>query len=505
MTLSSALRRGLAVAVLAVLVAAGLWIAWPRGGEPPELAAPAPVPSGGAPASRSTLSPAALAADAEARVADVAPRPVEAPDGADAPTAIDREEMRALRIRVTDRRDAPVARAEVAVRGFRTAAEPGSAYGWRWGDLRVETGADGTARIDHHAWSRSIHEQWIELSTLILEVAHPDFRTARVEAAVGDEEVHVVLELGSVLIVSGWIGSPDVRILDVRPTLCHDAGVELDDWVPLRDGRLSCNKIPTGRHVIRLRAERDGVPYASVGTELELLPDDQQELCLELHPPHTVHGSLDPAVPRPVEHGQVRAAVQSGARARGAVLAEYVAAEVSAEGSFELADLPPGEVEVVALCDGWTSIHLPPAEPESTSRPQLVPEDLEGVFVLRMEPAASLAVTVLAPDGSPLSGASVQTSPNVHWRTGFAQIFVEIESMEEWTRRRWWAATDEAGVALLANLPPAKGQSVIVNRPGYRMPVATTPWGAEQRGLWVDLAPGETARVEVRLEAGEDG
>jgi len=495
-------RRVLAIGGLAVLVLALLWLARPQDRGSPEVAGPSPAASP-VPA-RATVTPAALDAASELRVADVAPRPVETPSEAAPEPAIDREELRALRIRVTEGRDAPIARATVSVTGFRSAAEPGSWHGWRWDTVRVETDSDGTAQIDHHVWSQSMQGAWIALSTLILQVEHPSYQTASVEAAVGDEEVHVVLELGSVLVVSGWIGSPDAFVLDVRPTLCYDARVDFGDWVPLRDGRLSCNKIPAGRHVIRLRAERDGVGYASDGTEFELLPDDQQELCLELHPPRTLRGELDPAVPRPIEHGQVRAAVQSGARERGAVLAEYFAADVDAQGAFELTGLPPGETEVIGLCDGWTSVSLPPAEGSSSPGPQLVPEDLKGVFVLRMEPAASLALTVLAPDGAPLSGARVQANPNVHWATGFSQMFVHTDSWEEWGRRRWVTATDEQGVAQLANLPPTKGEYLLVSHSGCQMPVVSGPWGRDARGLWVDLVSGETTRAELRLEAAED-
>ena len=124
--------------------------------------------------------------------------------------------------------------------------------------------------------------------------------------------------------------------------------------------------------------------------------------------------------------------------------------------------------------------------------------------MLRMEPAAGLEVTVLDPAGVPLEGARVRMSPNVHWKTGYAELFVEAQDPQEMVRRRWRAGTSGSGVAVLANLPPKDREGVIVTYSGLRMPMVTTPWGVETRGAWIDLKSGEGAVLTVRLEEGED-
>ena len=418
--------------------------------------------------------------------------------------AIDRSARGGLRIRVTDRFDTPIALATVLATGFRSEATPGTGYGWRWGTTRDKTDTEGIAELDYPVWVRGTQGQWLFLSKVIFTVEHPEYSTTRVEGSVEEEEIHVVLAYGSVLIVSGWIDSPTERILDLDPLLCYDARVGGEDWVPVRDGRLSCNRIPLGRHIVVLRHERDGIPFSSEGAEFELVESDQKELHLQLLPPRTLRGTLDPRVPRPVEHGQVRLAVESGARERAAVLMQYFSATVAPDGSFGLEDLPPGEIEIIGLCDGWTSVSNPAPDNEYVPRTQVVPEDNEGMFVLLMEPAARLEVTVLDPAGVPLEGAMVQMSPNVHWKTGYSQIFASTYDGKEIARRQWFARTDESGVARLANLPPKKYESVIVRHQHYRMRMAITLSGQERRGAWVDLESGEVAKLTVQLEEGED-
>ena len=97
--------------------------------------------------------------------------------------------------------------------------------------------------------------------------------------------------------------------------------------------------------------------------------------------------------------------------------------------------------------------------------------------------------------GSPLKNAFVRTSPNVHWKVGFAALFEPRRSIPPRTGSR--------GITLVENLPAGEGEGAGIQHPYYRLPMQTSPWGAERRMIWIDLVSGETTKVTVRLEENE--
>ena len=72
--------------------------------------------------------------------------------------------------------------------------------------------------------------------------------------------------------------------------------------------------------------------------------------------------------------------------------------------------------------------------------------------------------------------------------------------------KTWSETTDDAGIATLTELPPAPRVGLSVSLEGWRMPLAPTPWDADQerRQLWVDYVSGETLRLEVRMERDDE-
>jgi len=215
-----------------------------------------------------------------------------------------------------------------------------------------------------------------------------------------------------------------------------------------------------------------------------------------------LHGRLDDAVPRPIADGHVRVHMLASGPA-----SEFDAG-VRADGTFELADLPDGHAQVIALCRGWVSRRTPFDPVESATLRlgrELKPREIEQAFqeeppesleaqrialparaplVVAMERTGSLVVTVHAP-GPPLAGARVTAAPDVRWIGGGSMLF-------PW--REWSATTDAAGRARLDDLPPAGSLRLQAEQPSFRM--ARGSGG----GPSVEILSGQLASAELVLE-----
>ncbi len=394
----------------------------------------------------------------------------------------------------------PVVGAEIQGAGLRTDALSGDWYSWSGEPSKATTGPDGRARLRHPLWFQTT-AAWSPVNRVAFDVEHPDYVPYREGGfPAGEGECRVVLKRGSFLIVSGWIDSPERVIAEVVPHLSDRGEIGFEEWMPIADGRLSCDKIRPGVHAICLSFEgRPGDPWCSEIVQFTLAEEELKELHLELLPPRRLRGALDPSVPRPVEEGQVELCIYTGVDGEGPILARCFEADVAADGTFELGGLPPGQGEIIGLCRGWASSGpAPPAEGQVVDRwiQQVDPGALEEPFVLRMEPTASLEVTVLDPGGEPLPGARLILSPNVYWTCGDSDFFLN---------REFKATSDARGIASLDDLPSEEDEFVYVHHPDYRMPLNEAPWGGERRYAWADLVSGETTRVTVQLEEpGED-
>jgi hypothetical protein len=343
-----------------------------------------------------------------------------------------------------------------------------------------------------------------EISAVCYTVEHPDFvsvveQSFKVEASPAE----IVLRHGALLIVAGYVGDPTQLLSDVEPHLSDEVRADAADWSPIRDGRPSCNRLPPGRHALWLTRAGEGGTWASDVTEFELAEEEVRELTLELHPPRTLIGRLDVQVPRPVQHGEVllslalnRAGDRSGPRGM-----RLFHGDVNADGTFALAGLPPGAGEIIGMCDGWVSrqppAELTPGEPEPKYRApvlQTVDPALGEPFVLAMEPTARLELDVFGPGDEPVEGASIQMWPNVHWSSGYSNIFLD---------RQWIVATDAEGHAVVENLPPGKENLAVIHSK-FCLPTQTTSWGAKRREADATLTAGQTTTLELRLEARGD-
>jgi hypothetical protein len=340
-------------------------------------------------------------------------------------------------------------------------------------------------------------------------VQHSEYPATQgeVEIAGLHTEHTIELALGCYLVVSGWVGTPANAVLDVQPMLEFESGISSADWVRGRDGRLGTNRVKAGEHALALEWKSpEGKRHASHVVEFALAPGEQRDMALELVPCVARRGRLDDAVPRPVVDGEVQVNVVFGGRGSTAGLRVY-GAKVAADGTFELPELPPGPLELIAMCDGWAATYelrpfryeyqLPGetekrvSEGEHWSIPMLELAAGESL-VVPMTPTAAVELELVDAAGAPLMGASFWMFPNVHWpSSGYSQLYLD---------RKWSATTDASGRARLANLPThaapsEEGYRVVMS--GYEPVEGGRDGNAEGR---VELEPGRTASLRVVMK-----
>jgi hypothetical protein len=215
-----------------------------------------------------------------------------------------------------------------------------------------------------------------------------------------------------------------------------------------------------------------------------------------------LRGRLDDAVPRPVLAGHVRVRML-GSDPAGC---REFDAEVRADGGFEVANLPDGHGQILALCRGWVSRRTPFDPVESAmlrlgreltlreieqSFQEEPPESLEAQrivvpaptpLLVAMEPTGSLEVVVKEQDGSPLASARVAASPRVRWIGTAAAAF-------PWGK--WERTTDAWGHARIDDLPPEDALAVEATHEAD---------GGRSKRRWdyvVRISSGQTAELEV--------
>ncbi len=489
---TAALSMKLLVPAVALVAAAALW--WTSQSAPDDLdrslaAAPAtPAPGAAAPVAPATVAtPPAVADGPERTAVEAAPPPTVAAEG-EAPAPVVEEtpepDHHDVEFLVVDPYDVPVPEAQIR---FQFVGSDSASWAWPFEPPVLETDAAGRARLrlPRRSWDRTIEKY-------SFEVLHERFGAREhVEEATGGT-VRVVLEPGVFVIVTGWIGSRDRVVTDLRIQSDHEAKLSPDQWTPLRDGRLACSRLQAGPHVLFLEhVDAGGQRWFSRLVDLELAAGEQRELHVELLPARTIRGRLDPAVPRPVTNGRVTTALHNGRVDWDApVLFDMRDADIAADGTFEIEEAPPQFLDVVAVCDGWSSTP-PPVEPgrEWMDRIQRFgPDELEDEVVVAMQPTASLELTFLDPDGRPLSDAWVILNPNVHWNAGYATIlFGEGVS----------ARSDAAGRAVIQNLLPGDEWASMGHADFVLGPDQTIRMHEGQP--YLELVSGETLRAELHM------
>ena len=283
------------------------------------------------------------------------------------------------------------------------------------------------------------------------------------------------------------------------------------------EGLLQLPRLPAGKELLRLAyiPEQGPLLISSVET-LELTNGERRTLSIQMKPTVRLEGRLDASVPRPVKNGRVVVQVIGSTRNQEVKWQNY--ALVREDGTFAIEGLPAGEVQVIALCDGYIAKSGTP--PDSAKGQQFIPHDVrpqvfpmhaaKNEIVVEMTPAESCRIKVLGPDDRPVVGAQCIFFPMVYWWGGGAQVYCSpLESTAEklrdpnaWIESRsrepellFAGTTDADGIAVIKNLPISASQ-VLIEDERFELPIRDG-----YRSAKVELKAGKQTDVTVKVQA----
>ena len=436
-------------------------------------------------------------------------------------------ELLIARVLVQDADGQPLEDATVFPSGLRTKAEPGSHWGWSpesHGPLpKLRTNAEGIVEVPYPKYV----EEKLETGKITWSVEHPDFVNFREDRSVDDNPAEIQLQRGFRIAVSAIDSATGEPIQsDLYGILAGDSRV--GDWKIKDNGMLVSPVFDPLQTTLRIVKCSPGQPVL-FSDLIDVDPKVRSRVLLrdvKLSVGTRVEGRLDDSVVRPIKNGYVSVWIvrKSNSPDGGRWNNRWTwmdKAPIAEDGTFVFESLPrDGVLQMIPICVSWvpkkpTVESILPFFPDQANQldgsrtiPQLV--KLEGAVIkttLLMEPATSVRVTVVDPNGSPLSGAEVVMWPNQLSFDGGSQILGAASAMPEvlrasrdggykWPREfRFSAKTDAAGIATINSLPVNSTESIAVSLKGFEMPINGT-----DRNVSVDLKPDKIAEVTVRMQ-----
>jgi hypothetical protein len=447
-------------------------------------------------------------------------------------------------VRVVDKAGAPVAGAVVLPEGLRTKPGPyvSSGYGWRTAtnggvaNPPVTTDREGYARVPYPKY---VFEQ-IETGTICVSVNHPEFVPDRPERIVatalpkGAPWRARADDLWNRLRRKTFISRPDPIVLKKGATVLlrvdgtgtsgrlfgqvsRSASADTNFWIKPEPGLLITHRLAAGAHALRaVQLDGDGTVWFSDTIQFTATARQTNELSVKLKRGTTVRGELDSIVPRPVTNGRVVANVWPlRCKPQDSPPQWHGWAAVKEDGTFSIPSLPEGDLEIVALCDGFISTNGPGQFETRYPQKHLLGTN-ELTIAIGMERTARLEVQVTDDQGKPLKDVRVMTWPNVRYGEWFSGLLMnDCYNTADWLAPKagstpWWqrevwdyqGVSDATGVAVLPNVP-ATVKTLAVGHPRFSLPAVGTAGSGKHRQLSFVLTAGKTNRVSIQLERSE--
>lgn len=450
-------------------------------------------------------------------------------------------------IRVVDAATNGIAGAVILPEGLRTKSGPYVSGWYSWMVDRVGvtnsaaiTDADGYARVPYPKY---VFER-IETGTLCLSVNHPDYVPARPERRVAlappagapwriwadyawyriqhkaliAQTEPIVLEKGAALKIT--VDSTTTSSKNAR-WFAQASGAASEDtnfWSQPTPGVLLTRQLATGPHTVRaVEVDQTGSVWFSDIIPITAVTGETNEVVLNLKRGATVRGQLDPTVPRPIKRGRVVANVWPLNCKPDELPPQWHAwTEVNDDGTFAIDSLPDGDLEIVALCDGFISTNGPgKAQTRYPQKYLLGTNDID--ITVGMEPTARLEVAVTDEAGQPLKAVRVMTWPNVRYGEWGSTIVMsdcyrtqDLLQKGPSLRALAWrevpldfeGVSDSAGIAVLPNLP-ANVTELSVEHPQFALPPIEVWGGRKEREARFVIVAGQTNRLTLHLEPRE--
>lgn len=462
------------------------------------------------------------------------------------------------RVHVVDASGKPVRGALIRGEGLGTKPGP-TAHGWRnpggWGVAnppRVKTVITDRNGVAHLPYPSHLLEDE-ETGSIKLLVDHPDFVPDHSERFVAitcprtlswkpwsnylawrfGREAPIVLQKGAGLAVKLREDSPGPHD---APLYVQVSGWEEEDtnvWVHPQAAVAQTRQLPAGTYKIRAVAfDADGCAWFSDVFPIKAVSGQTNEFSVVLKKGITVHGELDLTVPRPVANGRVTAMVwPKGMTSSDLPPHWHTWAGIRADGAFELRSLPPGDLEIAALCDGFVSMRAKGQVPSIHYAQRYDLGTNDTTISPAMESTATLDVEVRDNRSRLLKNAVVSAWPTTsyggeNWQGVGVDCFYTADRIREGLARWRWsyidpigmlavsnyqATTDVRGRVLLRNLP-VEVQLVTIEHRAYVLPtieIEPTPKPARYNPAAIPqklhfakvaLVANETNHTVVRLE-----
>src|SRR5580704_10520021 len=445
-------------------------------------------------------------------------------------------------IRVTDTAGKPVAGAILTPQGLRTKPGPYQAGWYGWGTASeypsptpVKTDRNGYAKV---GYPKYVFEK-IETGVITFSVDHQAFVPSQVEREVSTKPPEgapwrvwadymidrvknhqlvarvnpVTVTNGVVLRVSAAENSGKFKDGTLYVQIPGDEVEATNFWQRPSPGVAMTRRLGAGKRMMRaIEFDDAGAPWFSDTITVDAVAGKTNEVAVTLSRGIILRGKLDETVPRPVKNGRLIAHVWPKGIAPSAWPPQWHAwTKIREDGSFEIAGLPQGNLEVVALCDGYINTNGP-GKTKSFRYPQKhVPGTNDLLITVGMEPTARLEVMVTDKQGKAVKNATVNAWPNVHYGDWAAVIvgsdcyntsdtILKHESKPfGWNvPRDFRGKSDETGLAVVPNLPDSV-TAIAVESDTMVLPAVTDRVGKKQRQARVTLTAG-TNKVSLQLE-----
>ncbi|HXI84453.1 MAG TPA: M56 family metallopeptidase [Verrucomicrobiae bacterium] len=431
---------------------------------------------------------------------------------------------------VEDEDGKPIEGATIEPTGFRVkgrhSADAYNWHSWEKTPTKVTTDREGKAHLRYPVVG--IPEEQELTERLIFRVVHPEFATVVIQSfSVDGTEKPIRMKRGIPLEVSGYFGSDRQPVLELVPCVSGEE-VSPEDWQKKENGIFAFHKLAPGGHLLQLMGRLpSGEIVYNEGFAFTAEKGKTCSFSLEMKTGIRLEGRIDDNVPRPVKNGRVLISVRpmeipayldintprSLAAQYGNFRPWHSYRLIAEDGSFVFESIPPGEVDVVVLGDGFVSKNGGEAKFAGSS-PQPLRIGVPQPFPLAApvtkievvtEPTATFDLTTKTRSGKPVEGATVVLSPNVLRMNG---IFGEMEHSSEEPFRKlnplprgralYSGVTDASGEVVIPNLP-ASERGFEIAHPHFEAPLQD-PTGWRSRSVHVTFSPGATNKMELILE-----
>jgi len=442
-----------------------------------------------------------------------------------------RVEFKNVLVVVQDEDGKPIEGATVLPDGFRVKGMHGAdAYHWGsnqfGGPVKATTDREGKAYVRYPV--EGIPQEKEFTGKLIFSVSHSEFVTARLqEYSVDSPEKPVQLSRGIDLAISGYFGGDHKPVTELIPNLSQEM-LRPEDWRKTDNGVYEFHKLSPGGHMVQLMGR---LPTGEiVYSEAFAFTAEKGKPCqfaLEMRPGIRLEGRVDDKVPRPVTNGRVMMDVRPKEYPALLVIEDFYNLDekyggryfwhsyrpISEDGSFVFESIPPGEVDVIVLGDGFVSKSSGPLQNRANGTLQkgavmAIPQPFPLVapvtkIEVTTEPTATLEFTATTRAGKPIDGVWVGMFPSVFRMRGMfgwaknssEEPYREIPHLSEPV---FGGKTDQDGKLVIKNLP-SEIHGLDVDHAQYQVPLQE-PKGWRDRHIRTEFSPGTTNKLTLALE-----